>query len=711
MKEIIKSLVAALCLVVLPGILAYSEGTRQIMPTANAGGQLCINKYRNDFAFYDGSPDFRLNISVADLSEVIRFGFGNVLSSDPSVLYYRLKEPGGAVVAGSVPVPSAGKGHISSYTEAVTGPFPGGYDYLEYQPATTGNYYLEFYYSNVNSDNNRHYLEFFDITVVNAATNPVEGRLWSKAWQFWSPGNGTTDNDRFYGKMMVLSDDSIVTQVDCNGFRGGSFSFSSNMTGCSTTGNLFNDRMSTTGFNTYPQYKVFLNNPDSNLYPTQTVTSGIILPVTVTTNCTTGGAEFGIIVEKDETIKLLIQVNPSPGADPQDVQIIANVKANPGGTGYNYITWDGLDNFGKPVANATSLDFSVTNLSGLTHLPIYDIENNDYGFIVSQVRPPGGKLKIYWDDSRIPGGTPNSSAGCVSTNGCHTWNNDFGNNNTINSWWFVSGTEISSTPFITKKLSGTVSLTGNVAHCEGTTDSLVFSIAAEPNSSSYAWTYSGTGVKIDASELTAKLVFSPASTPGAISVRGHNDICGNGPLSSLPVPFEPLPNVTIIAYPDICYTATGFGLTGGKPEGGTYFVDGAKSDSIYPYKMPEGVYAISYFYSSPVGCSNSDSTSVLLFNSPDCEGTIFFPDAFSPNSDSVNDNFRPVVKNIFSFTMHIYNRWGQLMYSTQDVNKGWDGKYQGVQCPTGSYSYEAVYTLSLRTDEYKTKKGMFTLIR
>ncbi len=712
MGQFSRTILAVFCLVVLPARFSFAEGTRQVMPTTSSKGQLCMNRYRNDFALYNGQADFRLNITVADPTEVIRFGFGRVVSQYTSGLVYRIKDPAGNVVFAESVVPASGSGYISSYAEAFAGPFPanGGYNYLKLHPVKTGDYYLEFNYPGTISDDNRRILEFFDITVVNASGNEMNGRVWSKAWQFWSGSDSYSSNDRFYGKMMVFSDDSIVTQVDCNGLQGGSFSFSSNSTGCSTTGNLTNDRMSRQGFNTYPQYKVFLNDPDNKLYPTQKLTSGIILPLKVTTNCTTGGADFGINVEKDGAIRLLIEINPTPGADMEDVQFIINAKANPGGSGCNIISWDGLDNLGRPVSNGTTLAYSVTNLSGLTHLPIYDIENNDKGFIVRQIRPAGGQLRIYWDDTQIAAGTSNATTGCINSSGCHTWTNDFGNNRTINSWWYVSWTEISATPFITKKTPGIIPISGKNYHCIAA-ETLLFSVADEPNSTSYKWSYSGSGVTIAAGGKTANASFSPYATAGNIIVQGHNDVCGDGPVNSLPITFESLPVVALEPFPDICYTLSGLRLSGGQPPGGNYFVNGVPADSLFPYKEPAGMHTVIYTYKSPIGCSNSDTTAILLRKGPDCEGTAFFPEAFSPNNDNLNEAFRPVVQNVFSFRMQIFNRWGQLIFSTNDVSKGWDGTSKGKECPSGTYTYKATYAPSLRINENKTQRGVIELIR
>ena len=696
-----RSVVTVLFLVVFPTVLLYSEGTKQVMPNSGANGQLCINKWRNDFAVYDGKAEFRLNISIANNSEQIRFGFGQVFDNDNKVisdLFYRIKNSSGLVVFGPLPVPASGKGHINSYAQAVAGPFAGGYDYLEIQPAISGDYFLEFYYPPPYLDYTRHYVEFFDITVVNAAGIAMDGRVWSKAWQFWSEG------DPFYGKMMILSDDSIVTQVNCNGFHGGSFSFSSNQTGCDITGILPNDRKSVSGNHLYPQYKVFLNDPDSFLFPTLKLTSGSILGVSVNPNCT-GGAGFTIEMARKGTIRILIKTNPVQGSQTEVIQIIQDVLV-----GSNTIEWDGNDSYGMPVSNGTPLVYAVTNLSGMTHLPLFDIENNANGLIVKQVRPKGEQMKIYWDDTQLSAGTLNSTLGCVSPGGCHTWINDFGNNSTINSWWFVTGSEISDNFFISKKTPGLLNISGKNVRCIGT-GSLEFSVAADPNSTSFDWTYSGTGVTITESGLTSTLNFAVDATYGSLSVSGYNIDCGYGPATHLDIIFESLPVVTLEPFDDICYTAPGFKLEGGEPHGGDYFVGGVKADSLLPYKEPAGYQGIIYSYSTATGCLNSDTTVILLLSGSECLGTVFFPNAFKPGNDSVNNVFRPVASNISTFKMYVFNRWGQLLFSSDDAAQGWDGTFGGKACPAGTYSFISTYGLSLRDDTIQTKRGVFALIR
>jgi gliding motility-associated-like protein len=76
-----------------------------------------------------------------------------------------------------------------------------------------------------------------------------------------------------------------------------------------------------------------------------------------------------------------------------------------------------------------------------------------------------------------------------------------------------------------------------------------------------------------------------------------------------------------------------------------------------------------------------------------------------------NDLFRPVTlpEKVKSFKMYIYNRWGQLVYTTNDLGKGWDGTIGGTPAPLGVYTYIVSY--GNQTGDSKQKTGTFTLLR
>jgi gliding motility-associated-like protein len=66
---------------------------------------------------------------------------------------------------------------------------------------------------------------------------------------------------------------------------------------------------------------------------------------------------------------------------------------------------------------------------------------------------------------------------------------------------------------------------------------------------------------------------------------------------------------------------------------------------------------------------------------------IFVPNIFSPNGDNVNDYFEAKGIDVGSFTMQIFNRWGELIYTSHDINQGWDGKFKDREVNPGVYVY------------------------
>ena len=98
-----------------------------------------------------------------------------------------------------------------------------------------------------------------------------------------------------------------------------------------------------------------------------------------------------------------------------------------------------------------------------------------------------------------------------------------------------------------------------------------------------------------------------------------------------------------------------------------------------------------------------------LFDAEDC-CQLFIPNAFSPNGDGRNDAFG--VRTLApprSFQLNIYNRWGQLIFSTSVNGQGWDGRIGGQLQSTGTF----VWTVKAMdyTGKAYFQKGIFTLIR
>lgn len=93
-----------------------------------------------------------------------------------------------------------------------------------------------------------------------------------------------------------------------------------------------------------------------------------------------------------------------------------------------------------------------------------------------------------------------------------------------------------------------------------------------------------------------------------------------------------------------------------------------------------------------------------------CPAVLEESNVFTPNGDGINDVFIPVsFTRIKSVEMKIYDRWGKLLYTTSNLQNGWDGKINGNNSPEGVY----FYTIRFRGEDLKfeTRKGSFTLLR
>ncbi|GAB3739584.1 hypothetical protein GCM10028816_45790 [Spirosoma lituiforme] len=91
------------------------------------------------------------------------------------------------------------------------------------------------------------------------------------------------------------------------------------------------------------------------------------------------------------------------------------------------------------------------------------------------------------------------------------------------------------------------------------------------------------------------------------------------------------------------------------------------------------------------------------------EARILIPDAFTPNGDGMNDSFVPKGIYVDQFTMNIYSRWGEVVYSTTDKSQGWDGKIGGQEAAPGQYMYR-IDVVDL-TGQKTVRTGALLLIR
>jgi gliding motility-associated-like protein len=109
------------------------------------------------------------------------------------------------------------------------------------------------------------------------------------------------------------------------------------------------------------------------------------------------------------------------------------------------------------------------------------------------------------------------------------------------------------------------------------------------------------------------------------------------------------------------------------------------------------------------GCKEFDTLTISVLDVICDEPYIFIPNAFSPNKDNNNDVLYVRGKLLTDIHLAIFDRWGEKVFETNDIKKGWDGTFKGKPCEPGIYVYYLEATCLGQINYFK--KGNVTLIR
>jgi large repetitive protein len=214
------------------------------------------------------------------------------------------------------------------------------------------------------------------------------------------------------------------------------------------------------------------------------------------------------------------------------------------------------------------------------------------------------------------------------------------------------------------------------------------------------------------------------STPGTYTVTltvstngGCNNSNSTNPITIIAAPY-PIAAFTTnntvfnLPYESLICTNTSTGAV-------TYyweFGDGNTSTAINPQHLygSVGFFDILLVATNQYGCSDTATTRIKT------DADIVFPNAFTPNSDGPsggyyipgsldNDIFFPYASGVVEYKFQIFNRWGELIFETEDFKQGWDGYYRGKLCQLGVYVWKAYAKLNNGVEFNKT--GDVTLLR
>lgn len=135
-----------------------------------------------------------------------------------------------------------------------------------------------------------------------------------------------------------------------------------------------------------------------------------------------------------------------------------------------------------------------------------------------------------------------------------------------------------------------------------------------------------------------------------------------------------------------------------------YWNTGSNATSISPNK--EGWFWVK---SSSKNCGTKTDSVYVRYKNCDCE--IYIPNSFTPNDDDRNDIFNPVFQCEYSyFALTIYDRWGNIVYNSNNINGKWDGRFKGNPCPDDVYIYH-LEAIQKSNDKKVVRKGHISLFR
>ncbi|GBL36019.1 hypothetical protein EMGBS15_16140 [Filimonas sp.] len=214
---------------------------------------------------------------------------------------------------------------------------------------------------------------------------------------------------------------------------------------------------------------------------------------------------------------------------------------------------------------------------------------------------------------------------------------------------------------------------------------------------------------------SSAITFAPASTTTYTLTVSVGGICPKVDkkivtMNHAPNPvadFYITPQVALLLDPTFTFVNTSTGIC-------TYqwFLGNTLISSSFSPQRTEnavGEYCYKLLATSLGGCKDSVTHCATLIK----DERVFFPNAFSPNRDNVNDEFKPLLFNIdFSkmsdYSFVVANRLGSIVFSAKNPGIGWNGTYKGVKCDLGVYYYICKFT----TPEGKVYhvKGDVTLI-
>ena len=309
-----------------------------------------------------------------------------------------------------------------------------------------------------------------------------------------------------------------------------------------------------------------------------------------------------------------------------------------------------------------------TGTNAINNLWKYSVTSNEWTFIkgdisVSPVAVYGTKGEL--SNANNPGGTVNYSR----------WKDNQGN------FWLFGGQ--SSNGFLnqTWKFAACVTeITGSISPAEVSICGGVAQKLTATGGTSYTWLLDG--VVIDGETAATLTVSKPGTYSVVVSNGGCSSVATNTAIVS-----SSGNSAAGIRYTDVSATANVPVQLKAREIGVAYewkpSIDLNNPSSVIPTVTTASERQYTVSITTEQGCIITDTVLVKING----DKKIFVPTAFTPNSNGVNDKLRPL-GNLSSIEyFRVFNRWGSMLFQTNESGAGWDGKYKGIDQPSDTYTW------------------------
>ena len=293
--------------------------------------------------------------------------------------------------------------------------------------------------------------------------------------------------------------------------------------------------------------------------------------------------------------------------------------------------------------------------------------------------------------------------------------NGTGLNNGSYTWTLPDGSSLAAANITARKSGSYIVKYSALPDTCTSKDTIVLQITKTPASRLGADTIIciGTSVTFQPSDITdiTSFLWSNGSTaqqlwtdqPGSYWLRVSNT-CGSS-TDTVIVTSEKLPDISIGRVFEICeydtiqirnlLDAPGYQYTWSDNTSGKFMI------AEKPGK---------YWVNVKNMCGVISDTITVKKKTDNCDCYLYIPSAFTPNRDGKNDLLKVLTNCLVTGELFVYNRWGQIMYHTNDLQKGWNGIQNNVLQLSGVFVYHIKYSYKFRPGIF-LKKGTFVLIR